>query len=432
MDVIVAGGGIGGLSLALSLHQAAIAVRVYEAASDPAPLGAGINLQPTAVRELTELGLGEDLARIGIATQGLGLFNKFGQLISREPRGLAAGYHWPQYSIHRGQLQMLLLGAVRDRIGSENVRTGLRLESFTQQQDRVIAAFRDARSEAIVSDHASILIGADGIHSAVRRRLYPAEGDPRFARQVLWRGSVEAEPFFDGRTQAIAGHLHQRIVAYPIARGSGPDRLLTNWICQTAVCERTFPREDWSRRISKDTVLAAFGAWRFPWLDLPALIEQTSEIYEFPLMDRDPIRSWTFGRVSLIGDAAHPMQPIGAQAGSQAILDGRMLTAALLSDPDPQAALQSYDRERRPVMNDIVIRNRKFGPEAALQLVEQRAPNGFHRIDDVVSRENLDAITRSFSAAAGLDVATVNGRPSFVSNQPGTAASSTTLSKNQP
>jgi 2-polyprenyl-6-methoxyphenol hydroxylase-like FAD-dependent oxidoreductase len=414
MDVIVAGGGIGGLSLALSLHQAGIGVRVYEAVSDPGPLGVGINLQPTAVRELIELGLGDALARTGIATQGLSLYNKFGQLISREPRGLLAGYRWPQYSIHRGQLQMLLLRAVRDRIGNENVRTGLKLDSFAQDRDGVTARFRRAGSEADVSDHAAILIGADGIHSAIRRKLYPAEGEPRFARQVLWRGSVEAEPFLDGCTHVIAGHLHQRIIAYPMARVPESNTLQTNWICQTTIPEKTYPREDWSRRVAKETVLAAFGAWRFPWLDLPALIEQTSDVYEFPLMDRDPIGSWTFGRVSLIGDAAHPMQPIGSQAGSQAILDARVLAAALLSAPDPEAALRIYDAERRPAMNDIVLRNRRFGPEAALQLVEERAPNGFDHIDHVISHAELKAITHSFSAAAGLDVETVNGRPSFL------------------
>jgi 2-polyprenyl-6-methoxyphenol hydroxylase-like FAD-dependent oxidoreductase len=265
-----------------------------------------------------------------------------------------------------------------------------------------------------VSDCANILIGADGLHSAVRRHLYPAEGEPRFARQVMWRGSVETEPFLDGRTQAIAGHLHQRIIVYPMARVSGSNRLLTNWICQTTVPEKSFPREDWNRRTSKEKVLAVFGGWRFSWLDLPTLIEQTSDIYEFPLMDRDPVRSWTFDRVSLIGDAAHPMQPIGAQAGSQAILDGRVLTAALLSASDPQSALRSYDAQRRPIVNDIVLRNREFGPEAALQLVEERAPSGFLRVEDVISRSDLDAIARSFSQAAGLDVETVNGRPSFV------------------
>src|SRR5262249_49862993 len=207
-DVIVAGGGIGGLSLALSLHQAGIAVRVYEAVRDPAPLGVGINLQPTAVRELTELGLGDALAATGIATQRLNLCNKFGQLIHDEYRGLAAGYRWPQYSIHRGVLQLLLLGAVRARIGNKNVQSGMKLTGFEQDGSRVHVRFADRQSGSEHVHEADVLVGADGIHSAVRHQLYPAEGAPRFAQQMLWRAAVEAEPFLDGRTMAIAGHFH--------------------------------------------------------------------------------------------------------------------------------------------------------------------------------------------------------------------------------
>jgi 2-polyprenyl-6-methoxyphenol hydroxylase-like FAD-dependent oxidoreductase len=421
MGVIVVGGGIGGLSLALSLHQAGIEVRVYEAVREPAPLGVGINLQPTAVRELTELGLGDALARTGIATRQLSYFNKFGQLISSEPRGLLAGYRWPQYSIHRGQLQLLLLEAVRQRIGHDNFRSGLRLTAFEQRDNRVRAHFRDSESGAEVVDEADVLIGADGIHSAVRRQLYPGEGGPRFAQQILWRAAVDAEPFLGGHTMTIAGHFHQRIVAYPIGGAAAGGTLLTNWICQMTVPNEAPLREDWNRRVSKDKVLAAFGAWRFPWLDIQTLIEQSPDIYEFPLVDRDPVSAWSFGRVTLIGDAAHPMQPIGGQAGSQAIIDARALTRALLATSDPVEALKRYDEERRPAMNDITLRNRAFGPEAAMQLVEERAPNGFAKVEDVISHQELDSIANSFRAAAGLDVETVNGRPSFVRPPPKTA-----------
>jgi 5-methylphenazine-1-carboxylate 1-monooxygenase len=414
MQVIVVGGGIGGLSLALSLHQAGIPVRVYEAVRDLAPLGVGINLQPTAVRELTELGLGDQLAQIGLATQELSYFNKFGQLVHSEKRGVPAGYKWPQYSIHRGQLQLLLLAAVRERLGHENFRNGLKLAAFEQDQRQVTARFQDSRSGASVQDDADILVGADGIHSTVRRQLYPTEGEPRFAQQVLWRAAIDSEPFLGGRTMIIAGHFHQRIIVYPVGRGAKPRQLLTNWICQMSVPGAAPPREDWNRRVSKEQVLAAFGAWRFPWLDLPALIERTPDIYEFPLVDRDPVPTWSSGRVTLLGDAAHPMQPIGSQAGSQAIVDARVLTAALLATANPIEALERYDAERRPVMNDITLRNRRFGPEAAMQLVEERAPNGFARIEDVISRAHLEEITKSFSAAAGLDAEAVNGRRSYV------------------
>jgi 2-polyprenyl-6-methoxyphenol hydroxylase-like FAD-dependent oxidoreductase len=413
LEVIVAGGGIGGLSLALSLHQAGIVVRVYEAVRDPSPFGVGINLQPTAVRELTELGLGDALRDTGIATRRLSLFNKFGQLIHAERRGLDAGYRWPQYSIHRGELQLLLLHAVRDRIGDENVRTGLKLTGF-EQDGRVRARFIDRQSGSEQVDEADVLVGADGIHSAVRHQLYPTEGAPPFAQQMLWRAAVVAEPFLDGQTMVIAGHFHQRIVVYPIGRARG-GKALINWICQKTVPDRPPPREDWNRRVTKEDVLAAFSSWKFPWLDLPSLIEDSPDIYEFPLVDRDPVAAWSFHRVTLLGDAAHPMQPIGGQAGSQAILDARALTRALAESEDAIAALQRYDAERRPSMNDIIQRNRNFGPEAAMQLAEERAPDGFALVDEIISRHELDTIVASFAKAAGLDVESVNHRPSYVS-----------------
>ena len=296
---------------------------------------------------------------------------------------MAAGYRWPQYSILRGRLQFLLLSAVRERIGHDHFRSGLTFSAFEQIGGRVRGRFQDRESGAEVVDEADVLIGADGIHSAVRRQLYPAEGGPCFAKQLLWRAAVEADAFLDGLTMVIAGHFHQRIIAYPVARAAG-GKLLTNWICQMTVTGAAPPREDWNRRVAKDKVLAAFGGWRFPWLDLPTLIEQSPDIYEFPLVDRDPASAWTFGRVTLIGDAAHPMQPIGGQAGSQATLDARTLTQALIAHDDPVAALAQYDSERRPAMNDVTLRNRGFGPEAAMQLVEERAPDGFARISDVI------------------------------------------------
>jgi 5-methylphenazine-1-carboxylate 1-monooxygenase len=415
MKVIVAGGGIGGLSLALSLHQAGIAVCVYEAARDLAPLGVGINLQPAAVRELTELGLADELAQTGIATQGFCCFNKFGQAIWSEARGVSAGFKWPQYSIHRGQLQFLLLRAVRERIGPGCFRGGLRLISFEQSASGVTATFLDSETGTTMSNDCDILVGADGIHSAVRRQLYPNEGGPRFAGQILWRGAIDAAPFLGGRTMIIAGHFDQRIVVYPIARGINEGQLLTNWICQMGVSDQAVPREDWNRRVSPERVLAAFDRWRFPWLDTPDLIRRTPEIFEFPLVDRDPVQAWSFGRVTLLGDAAHPMHPSGSQAGSQAVIDARALTGAFLATPDPVAALKRYDGERRPAMSDITLRNRRLGPEAALQLVEERAPQGFDRIEDIVTRKEIESIAASFSSLAGLDVETVNTRPSYVS-----------------
>jgi 5-methylphenazine-1-carboxylate 1-monooxygenase len=408
MDTIVVGGGIAGLTMALSLHQKGLPVRVYEAVSDVRPLGVGINLQPGAVRELTELGLGPQLASAGISIETLALFNKLGQLIWREPRGTAAGYRWPQYAIHRGRLQAILLEAVRDRIGSDNFRSGLRLQNIEQIRDRVAADFCRTADGSIVRDCADMIVGADGIHSAVRRYIHPASGAPQFGGQILWRSAVEGGVLLDGRTMIIAGHADQRIIVYPIAMGSAPGRFCINWICQKAAPASDPAVQDWNKRTSPSAVLADFEAWRFDWLNLPQLVRASDAIFEFPLVDRDPVGCWSRGRITLIGDAAHPMQPIGGQAGSQAIIDARVLTDALISQGDVVGALQHYDAQRRPVMNDITLRNRQLGPEAALQVVEERAPQGFEEVTDVISIGELEQIASSYSKAAGLDVETVN------------------------
>jgi 2-polyprenyl-6-methoxyphenol hydroxylase-like FAD-dependent oxidoreductase len=412
MKVIVVGGGISGLAMAMSLDQIGVEVRVYEAVREVTPLGVGINVQPNAVRELIELGLGERLAELGIATEALTFFNKFGQTVWREKRGGAAGFAWPQYSIHRGRLQVMMVEATRARIG-DALRTGHVFQKCVERGDKVIATFADRNGATIAEDEADILIGADGIHSAVRQQFYPQEGEPNFAGQILWRAAVETAPFLGGATMAIAGHFHQRIVAYPVAPATNGKRL-TNWIAQMTVDTKAPPREDWNRKVDKSRFIEAFRDWRFDWLDFPKLVDETVEIFEFPLVDRHPVERWSFGRVTLIGDAAHPMQPTGSQAGSQAIVDARLLTAALLAERDPVAALAAYDRTRRPVMNDITLRNRNFGPEAAMQLAEERAPNGFTQIEDVIPRAELEQISRSFQQAAGLDPAGLNARPSLV------------------
>jgi len=414
MDVIVIGGGISGLAMGLSLHQVGISARVYEAAHEVTPLGVGINLQPNAVRELTELGLGAALAGVGMATQELCFFNRFGQLVWREPRGRAAGFNWPQYSIHRGRLQVLMAETARQRLGAANLRTGCQFRRFEESGGRVRAWFAERGGEALIEDEADLLIGADGIHSTVRGQLYPGEGEPHFGGQVLWRAAVDAPAFLGGATMIIAGHFHQRVVVYPIGPGKAPGTLLTNWIAQMSVAADAPPREDWNRKVGKNKFFAKFAQWKFPWLDFPALVDATEEIFEFPLVDRHPVERWSFGRVTLIGDAAHPTQPTGSQAGSQAIVDARLLTAELLAQDDPAAALARYDAKRRPAMNDITLRNRSFGPEAAMQLAEERAPQGFSRIEDVIPRAELEEIAQSFRLAAGLDPALLNERPPLI------------------
>ena len=197
MHVIIVGGGISGLSLALSLHQIGVSCRVYESVARLEPLGHGINLQPNAVRELTALGLGEPLARAGILTAELAFYNKHGQRIWTEPRGRDAGYRWPQISISRGKLHEILLGAIRERLGDDAVVTGHRLASFDDRGGKVIARFADPAGQIAGEAEGDLLIGADGIHSAVRRHFYPGE-KAVFDGYLHYRGVVEGEPYLTG------------------------------------------------------------------------------------------------------------------------------------------------------------------------------------------------------------------------------------------
>jgi 2-polyprenyl-6-methoxyphenol hydroxylase-like FAD-dependent oxidoreductase len=414
MKALVVGAGMGGLSMALSLHQAGVSVRVFESVDELAAKGAGINLQPNAVRELDEMGLGAALAATGIPTAAWSCYNKHGQLIYSEPRGLAAGYRWPQYSIHRGELQLLLLAAVEVRIGADNVLKGHHLASFDQDASGVVARFVDRTSgRPLLTERGDVLIGADGLHSTVRAHFYPDEGPPRYCGEMQWRASVEAAPFLDGRTQAIIGHRDQRFIAYPMSARPG-GRVLTNWIAELRLPQDSTSRADWNRQAPKENFARSFASWRFPWLDIPALIDATPEIWEFPKVDRDPVSRWSFGRVTLLGDAAHPMLPTGSQAGSQAVVDGRVLTRALLAEPAVEQALRRYESERLQPMSEITLKNREMGPELAMHIAEERAPQGFSKIEEVISREEMAAITDSYKRKAGLDTASVNGRPSFL------------------
>jgi 2-polyprenyl-6-methoxyphenol hydroxylase-like FAD-dependent oxidoreductase len=411
MNVTVIGAGIGGLTAALSLHAAGIDARVYETVAEMKALGFGINLQPNAARELIELGLGEVLAETAIETAELGYYNKLGQLIWSEPRGRRAGYAWPQYAIERGALQEILLDTVKARIGADNVLTGHHFVSFEQDGSGVTAHFVERGSgRHLLHARSDVLVGCDGIHSAVRAQLYPGEGPPRGSGRVHWRGAVEAEPFLGGRTHATMGFSDQRAVVYPMSRKAadrGCSRM--SWV---VVVPALGSNSDltWGRKVSNDLVVEPFKHWNFSWLNFAGLIRRTTEIYEYPEADRDPLPRWSFGRVTLLGDAAHPMRPVGAQAGSQAVIDARVLAFVLANSPFPEQALEQYDAHRRPNMNAVVLRNRGFGPAIIMELAEERAPQGFSEIEDVISRRELEEISLAYKAEAGFDPGELNRR----------------------
>lgn len=407
MHITIAGGGIGGLVTALVLHDADISVRVFESVPTLQPLGVGINLLPHAVRELTRLGLQPQLEAVAIPTADLSYYNKFGQLIWTEARGRAAGYAWPQYSIHRGRLQMLLLDEAIARLGADNVRTGCHIAGFGEEAGQVWARFVNRETgETVAEEWADGLIGADGIHSVVRRTFYPDEGAPQWSGRMLWRGTSVAAPFLTGRSMVMIGHADQKFVAYPIDPAlTGQGQSLINWIAELNVGRDALPiRQDWNRQADPATFAPSFANWQFDWLDVPALINAATSVYAYPMVDRDPLPRWTFGRVTLLGDAAHPMYPIGSNGASQAILDARALADALTTQPgNVPNALQAYETARRGPTAQIVLSNRQNGPEQVMQLAEERAPNGFATVADVIPREELEAIAQRYKQVAGFD-----------------------------
>ena len=418
MTVLVAGAGIGGLTLALSLHQAGIPVRVFESVPELQPLGVGINVLPHAVRELTELGLQDELAATGIPTAELAYYSKRGQRIWSESRGLDAGYNWPQFSIHRGELQMVLLRAALARLGGDAIAMGHHLDGWEDAGGVVRARFIDRESgRALTAAEGEVLVAADGIHSSARTRLFPDEGPPIWNGAILWRGVTEGAPYLTGRSMIMAGHEFQKFVCYPISKPALDEgRAVINWIA-----ERKFPtdsdwrREDWNRPGLLSEFLPWFEDWRFDWLDVPGLIRGAPVCFEYPMVDRDPLERWTHGRMTLLGDAAHPMYPIGSNGASQAILDARVLTRELLDKGLTTQALEAYEAERRPASARIVLANRGNGPEQVMQLVEERAPEGFGDISEVLSTEELEQTAANYKRIAGFDKDALNARPSIVS-----------------
>ena len=420
MRVLIAGGGIGGLTAALSLHQAGIDAVVFESTPELRELGVGINLLPHAVRELSALGVQPALASTAIETRELAYYTAYGRPIWREPRGLDAGYRWPQYSIHRGRLLMSLARAVQVRLGASAIRTGHRLTHVEQDDDGVTAHFVDPATGApVASMRGDALIGADGIHSKTRAALYPEEGPPRFSGITMWRGITEQAPFLDGRTMIVAGNWHIRAVVYPISReAAARGRSLINWVAEIRDETKTdWHWDDWHRKGEKDDFVPAFRDWRFDWLDVPRLFRESERVFEFPMADRDPVPRWSFGRVTLLGDAAHPMYPSGSNGAAQAILDARALTHALRTQPKVPDALRAYEAERLEPTAEIVRLNREFAAEHVLRLVDERCPPDCENISDYVSLEEMEDVSRRYKRVAGFDIDAMDERPSPPDNR---------------
>ncbi len=410
MKALIVGGGIGGLTTALMLHARGVDCEVFEQADVIRELGVGINTLPHAIKELAALGLLEHLDAVAIRTHELLYMNRFGQEIWRELRGVAAGYEVPQFSIHRGRLHGVIYQAARLRIGESRIRTGHRLGTYSQDEGGVTAYFFD-RDGHHATARGDVLIGCDGIHSRVRDMLFPDEGPARWNGIMLWRGTVDWPAFLTGRSMIVAGGLAAKFVVYPIGEGSRADRRLTNWAVTAKIGDGNASppnKEDWSNPGRMQDLMPHVRCFRVPVIDVEHLIEATGEFWEYPMCDRDPLARWSHGRVTLLGDAAHPMYPVGSNGASQAILDARCLADQLQAAEHPCAALRAYEAERLPVTAQIVHMNRKGGPEGVIDIVEEIAPDGFTVIDDVLNFQQRQAIVQGYASTAGFAKEQVN------------------------
>lgn len=413
MTILIAGAGIAGLSLGLTLRQIGAPFRIFEAAREIRPLGVGVNLQPHAVRELFELGLEPLLDGVGVRTRHLGFHSKAGLEIWTEPRGALAGYRWPQFSVHRGAFQEALFRELVARAGPDCVKLGRRATGFKTGPAGASLLLENVETGEAERIEGDLVIAADGIHSALRAQMVPGEGPPIWGGAVLWRATSRARPFLDGATMVMIGHETQRFVTYPISPPDPETGLATiNWIA-----EKRFPpeapwrREDYNRRVDISVFAGDFEDWRFDWIDVPALIRGAEEVFEFPMVDREPLESWTEGRVTLIGDAAHATYPVGSSGASQAVVDARVLGAKLLEHGVGPEALAAYEAAVRPGANAVILANRGSGPDAVLQWVEDRCGGVFDDIEDVIPRAELAAHAARYKKLAGFSIDELNALP---------------------
>jgi len=406
MEVAIVGGGVAGLGLALNLHRRGIACRVFEAAPEVKELGVGITLLPHAMRELTALGLEHDIARVALETKESCFFNRFGQLIYREPRGRYGGNPYPEMSIHRGRLHLALYRAAVAQLGSACILTDRQCLGVAQDDTGVTLRLRETSSGREVAPvRADIAIACDGVNSTVRRGFYPDE-QMAFAGINTWRGVTRRKPILTGRSYMRIGSIRTgKLVVYPIIDDvDGDGNQLVNWMAEIQISTAT--RNDWNKPGRLEDFLPYYRDWKFDWLDVPEMMATADLVLEYPMVDKDPVARWTFGRITLAGDAAHPMYPRGSNGAAQALIDVRTLADLLGRASDPVAALKEYEDKRLGPTSLVVRTNREHPPDfICIKVEELVGDRPFERLDDYISQDALRAMSEEYKRIAGYAAA---------------------------
>ena len=404
-NAAIIGGGICGLALAMNLHARGISCRVYERAEQVRELGVGITLLPHAMREFAALGLQDELLRAGIENRESCFFNRFGQLIYKEPRGKFAGYQLPEVGIHRGKLHLILYEAARAKLGHDAIQLDHDCTGVAQDEAGVTISFNKRGSV-----RADVAIACDGINSAVRKQFYPND-KVAFSGINTWRGVTRRKPIFDGRTYMRVGSiLTGKMVIYPIVDNIDADgNQLINWMAE--IKRDTFQQNDWNRPGDLQDFFPLYESWKFDWLDVAQMIRDADQILEYPMVDKDPIDTWTFDRVTLAGDAAHPMYPRGSNGAAQAAIDARTLADLLSAQPDARAALKAYEAARAQPAAKVVRTNREFPPDFInIKVEELVGDRPFDDLDKYISQDELRALSENYKRIAGFALADVAGR----------------------
>jgi 2-polyprenyl-6-methoxyphenol hydroxylase-like FAD-dependent oxidoreductase len=411
--ILIAGGGIGGLATALTLHQIGVPCVVFEATQEMRPLGVGVNLQPNAVRELFDLGITQaDLDRVGLPAKEWALVGLNGNDVYSEPRGRLAGYEWPQYAVHRGRLHVLLYEKVVERIGPDAVKLGSRVIGYRKGAGGVVVRFE--RGSGLTSEaHGALLIGADGIHSAVRAQMHPTQPPIHWGGAIMWRGTTWGRPIRTGASFVGLGTHRHRVVFYPISHPDPATHLsMINWIAELTMDNaQGWKQSGWFRPVAIGEFAHHFDGWTWDWLDVPAMLQAADCAFENPMIDRDPVHTWVDGPVALLGDAAHAMYPTGSNGASQAVVDARVLGAAMIEHGATPAALAAYDAKLCGPISQLVLRNRGAGPFGLLNIVDERCGGIFDNIDDVIAPHERAMFMAGYKTAAGLAIETLNNAP---------------------